>query len=209
MKNKITLIIIMTFLLILSTTALVSASKPVYIARLPIIIAQNLNPDKSTLSSLDMKIARSLIVPGDKKAAEYIPTTLSKAALQDIWIKMYRENQRANPAEAMKKLASAVNADVVISMILYKFNQEPQTPNINANLKSEAAVALIIYDKRKDELIDEHYQLEYNNKYTVNGTADYLSQECLNNLLNTINLREKVFGKAQESKREEISRKEL
>ena len=160
MKNKITLIIMMTFLLIFSTATFVSASTPVRIARLPIIMAQNINVDKSTLSTLDMKISRNLIVPGDKNAAEYIPTTLSTAAFRDIWIKIYRENQRANPAEAIKKLASAVNSDVVIGTILYKFNQDPQNPNINSHLKSEAAVAMIIYDKRNDEIISEHYQLD-------------------------------------------------
>ena len=209
MKNKITLIIMMTFLLIFSTATFVSASTPVRIARLPIIMAQNINVDKSTLSTLDMKISRNLIVPGDKNAAEYIPTTLSTAAFRDIWIKIYRENQRANPAEAIKKLASAVNSDVVIGTILYKFNQDPQNPNINSHLKSEAAVAMIIYDKRNDEIISEHYQLDYNDNYNVSGTADSLSQDCLNVILNNIKLREKVFGKAQELEREEISRKVL
>ena len=209
MKNKITLIIMMTFLLIFSTATFVSASTPVRIERLPIIMAQNINVDKSTLSTLDMKISRNLIVPGDKNAAEYIPTTLSTAAFRDIWIKIYRENQRANPAEAIKKLASAVNSDVVIGTILYKFNQDPQNPNINSHLKSEAAVAMIIYDKRNDEIISEHYQLDYNDNYNVSGTADSLSQDCLNVILNNIKLREKVFGKAQELEREEISRKVL
>ena len=43
----------------------------------------------------------------------------------------------------------------------------------------------------------------------VSGTADSLSQDCLNVILNNIKLREKIFGKAQELEREEISRKVL
>ena len=191
------LVLMLVFFVSLSSVAL-AAKKPVKIARIPIII-QKIQIDNSTALALEVKMARSVMVPMNDtfKTVDYIPPLEAKENLNKIWHKMYTKNKDAEMSDAVKKFAKEMDADLVICPILRHYSQQTNAINdeFKSRLKSEVSAELIIYDRTKDELIQKKEKRNFNNNYSKYGTASHLAFECFDQLINDTGLRKLVFSK--------------
>ena len=185
------------FAVILLTTSAATAAQPVKIARLPIIFRNNI-PDTATCAALEVKIARAVHVPLNKtlKLVEYIPTAESTKALNDIWKKMRADNRKAKLVDAMRPLAKKLNADIVVCPILHRYSQYviPPISTDEAILTSNVRVELIVYDRRTDELVDKKASQMYRDSIGGFGTAAQLAQLCLDQVIDTTKLRQKIIA---------------
>lgn len=189
---------------ILIQAAMVSAaeSKPIRLATLPIIIANGVEISNDTLSEMQVKIARALHVPlnGTLKKIDYIPSSTSTVALQEIWSKSYSKNKLSTISETMKPLAKKINADVIVCTVIYRCNQMTSFSSGSfgeSHIISNAAVELIYFDNRTDELISKKFPQSYRGEYMRYGTSDFLALDCLTKLIDEINPREKVLGQRE------------
>ena len=112
MNKKVLAFIIIACSLILPVQNVV-AKEPVRLVVLPIIIAQNASISDDGLALMKTKISRAMHVPlnGTLQKVEYIPSNLSCLALQEIWSRIYKTNEKAKIKDVIKTLASELNAD--------------------------------------------------------------------------------------------------
>ena len=190
--------LLLSLALILSLTSVAAAAKtPVRIARLPIIFKSTV-PDYDTRAELEMKIARAAHIPLNKtlKVAEFLPTKDSTEALDEIWQKMRSENKKARLQDAMRPLAEKLNADIVICPILLSYNQ--YVDNLasfdETYIHSQARAALIVYDRRNDNLVDKKASQMYNGAISTIGTADYLAKICFDKVIDDTKLRQLIMA---------------
>ncbi len=194
MRKILTLTLI--FLFIMTSAAL--ASKPIKIARLPIVIQKN-RLDRETSAALEMKFARVVKIPlnGTLKIAEYIPPKESAQLLNEIWQEMYAEDKDARIANAVKIFARETKADLVVCPVLHRYWQRvsPISFSSEANLSSSVTAELIIYDKSTGKLIDRKISRQYNNNYSRFGMASYLANQCFDQLIKDTELRQIIHSK--------------
>ena len=190
--------LLLSLALILSLTSVAAAAKtPVRIARLPIIFKSTV-PDYDTRAELEMKIARAAHIPLNKtlKVAEFLPTKDSTEALDEIWQKMRSENKKARLQDAMRPLAEKLNADIVICPILLSYNQ--YVDNLasfdETYIHSQARAALIVYDRRNDNLVDKKASQMYNGAISTIGTADYLAKICFDKVIDDTKIRQLIMA---------------
>ena len=164
-------------LILLASTA--QAAEPVRIARLPILI-QSRMPDIDTRTELEMKIARAVHIPLNNtlQLAEYIPTQESSQILSDLWQQLRAQNKKAKLAEAMRPLARALDADIIVCPVLLRYSQNVMNYSSwdETVIDSNARAELIVYDRRTDELIDKKSSRMYNDSYHPQGTASALAK---------------------------------
>lgn len=184
------LIICAAVLMLLATST--EAANPVRIARLPIIFLSS-TPDRDTCAVLEMKIARAVNIPMNKtlKVAEYIPTNISTAALNNIWHKIHADNKRAKLSDAMRPLARQINADIIVCPVLLQYSQRIMNAASwgETIMDSNVRVELIVYDRRTDNLIDKKAAQMYHDSYHPLGTASTLAKICFDNVIEETNLR--------------------
>lgn len=183
---------LLALLAVMSLTVSVAAASPVRIARLPIIF-HDATPDKDTCAVLEMKIARAVAVPMNKtlKVAEFIPTKISTEALSDIWQRLRAKNGRPNPSEAIRLLAREIDADIIVCPVLLQYSQQI-TNAVNSHdtiMNSNVRAAMIVYDRRTDNLIDKKAAQVYHDSYHPLGTASALAKICFDNVIEKTNLR--------------------
>ena len=197
MKKILTLCLI--FFVTLTSVAM-AAKKPVRIARLPILVQNNLL-DYETSVTLEMKIARAVNIPlnNTSKVADYISPKTSEVALNEIWQKLYAQNKNAKLSDAVKILADDLNADLVICPILNRYyqNQTISGVNFEAYLSSDVAAEMIIYDKSTKKLIDKKFSRRFNDNYNKYGTASYLAGECFDQLIKDTDLKKILRNKSR------------
>ena len=133
MKKFLSLLLI-TFVCLTS----VAMARPVKIARLPIIIQQN-KLDAETSAALETKMARAVFIL-NKEKVNYVPPQKSAQKLQNIWQKMYSQNNNPRFSEALKKLAKDLNAEIVICPVMRNF-----APN-------SVTAELFIFDKKSNSV---------------------------------------------------------
>ena len=182
---------LLALLVVMTLTVSVAAASPVRIARLPIIF-HDATPDKDTCAVLEMKIARAVAVPMNKtlKVAEFIPTKISTKALSDIWQRLRAKNGRPNPAEAIRLLAREIDADIVVCPVLLQYRQQiTNAVNHDTIMNSNVRAAMIVYDRRTDNLIDKKAAQVYHDSYHPLGTASALAKICFDNVIEETNLR--------------------
>ena len=169
-------------------------SKPVRIARLPIIF-QSTIPDVETRAELETKIERAVHIPlnGTLQLAEYLPSKDSAQVLNDLWQKLSAENKRAKLADAIRPLAEELDADIIVCPIINQYNQTVMGFSWNETLLSSyVRVELIVYDRRSDELIDKKAAQMYHDAYSLSGTASALSKICFDNVIDKTKLRQLI-----------------
>jgi hypothetical protein len=188
-------LLLMTFL-ILTSTAL-AAKKPVRIARLPIIIQQN-KLDYETSAELELKFARVVNIPLNEtlQLAEYIPPKESSIRLNEIWQKMYAQNENPKISDAVKNLAKYLKADIVICPILHQYYQRviPSNLDFESLLSSAVSAELIIYDRRTGNLTAKKVSRRFNESYSRYGTASYLAGVCFDQLIKDTELRKTIHN---------------
>lgn len=201
MRRSGLVIILTTLMMVFLQIRITSAAQgnPIRLITLPIIITSQVRVSDDTLAQMEVKIARSLHVPlnGTLKRVEYISTKESTAALQEIWSQLYRTNRNVHLKEAMRPLAKKLKADVVVCTVLYRCNQTYMTStnfSHDAHLLSNAGVEMIIFDNRTGEITDKKSARTYRDEYSPYGTADYLAQDCLNKLIDELQLRHRVLN---------------
>lgn len=183
---------LLALLAVMSLTVSVAAANPVRIARLPIIF-HDATPDRDTCAVLEMKIARAVAVPMNKtrKVAEFIPTKISTEALSDIWQRLRAKNGRPNPSEAIRLLAREIDADIIVCPVLLQYRQQV-TNAVNSHdtiMNSNVRAAMIVYDRRTDNLIDKKAAQVYHDSYHPLGTASALAKICFDNVIEETDLR--------------------
>ena len=181
--------------LILLTATAHAATTPVRIARLPIIF-QSTIPDLETRTELEMKIARAVHIPLNKTLnyAEYLPTKDCTQALSDIWQRLRAENKKSKLADAMRPLADALDADIVVCPVLLRYSQYEMNGWDEVILNSTARAELIVYDRRTDNLIDKKNSQMYRDALSTTGTADDLAKICFDKVIDDSKLRNLILS---------------
>ena len=182
-------------LILLATTA--QAAEPVRIARLPILIQCKM-PDVDTRTELETKIARAVHIPLNNtlQLAEYIPTQESAPILSDLWQQLRAQNKKAKLADAMRPLARALDADIIVCPVLLRYSQNV----INYSgwdetvIDSNARAELIVYDRRTDTLVDKKSSRMYHDSYHPRGTASALAKICFDNVIDATKLRHLIMA---------------
>ena len=169
-------------------------SRPVRIARVPIIF-QSTIPDDKTCAALETKIERAIHIPlnGYLQVAEYLPIETTSRALNDIWQEMNSVNKKAKLTDAMKPLAEKLDADIIVCPILTRYGQTVygfSSWDRDEILDSHAAVELIIYDRRTDDLRDKKASRMHHDSISAMGTASYLATVCFDIVIEQTKLRE-------------------
>lgn len=184
------LIICAAVFMLLATSA--EAANPVRIARLPIIF-QSTKPDRDTCAVLEIKIARAVSIPINKtlNVAEFIPTNISTAALNNVWHKVHADNKHAKLSDAMRPLARQLNADIIVCPVLLQYSQRIMNAATwgETIMDSNVRAALIVYDRRTDNLIDKKAAQMYHDSYHPIGTASALAKICFDQLIDATELR--------------------
>lgn len=174
--------------------ATAQAAQPVRIARLPIIF-QGSVPDNQTCAALETKIQRAIHIPlnGTLQLAEYLPPNDSAQALNDIWNELRAQNKKNKLADAIRPLATQLDADIVVCPVLLSYNQREMIFGWNETIiDSYARAELIIYDRRTDILTDKRASRMYHDVHTMSGTASYLAKECFDKIIADSKLRELI-----------------
>ena len=189
---------VVMFMMILFATTAYAESKPVRIARLPIIF-QNTIPDYDTCAELETKISRAVHVPlnGTLQLVEYLPPKDSAKTFNELWQNIRSKNKKAKLQDAMRPLAQKLNADIIVCPILKKYSQHVSPSsgwNGESHMISQVRAQLIIYDRRTDELIDKKDSQLYNDSYSPRGTASFLAKICFDNVIEDSNLRQRIFA---------------
>ena len=175
--------LLMTVILIQASIVSAAESKPIRLATLPIIIANGVEISNDTVSEMQVKIARALHVPLNDtlKKIDYIPSSTSTVALQEIWSKSYSKNKLSTLSETMKPLAKKINADVIVCTVIYRCNQMTSFSSGSfgeSHIISNAAVELIYFDNRTGELISKKFPQSYRGEYMRYGTSDFLALDA-------------------------------
>ena len=184
--------------MILFATTAYAESKPVRIARLPIIF-QNAIPDPDTCAELETKIARAVHVPlnGTLQLVEYLPPMDSAQVLNNLWSNIRSKNKKAKLPEVMRPLTQNLNADIIVCPIIKQYSQHV-TPSSGwsgeSHMISQVRAELIIYDRRTDELIDKKNSQLYNDSYNPRGTASFLVKVCFDKVIEDTKLRQRIFA---------------
>ena len=181
--------LIVLFALMLSVATAAAESKPVRIARLPIIF-QSTIPDDDTCAELETKIKRAIHIPlnGTLQLAEYLPPEDSAQVLNDIY--------QSNIQEAMRPLAQALDADIIVCPIIKNYIQHVSFSAFwgETILISNVRVELIVYDRRTDELIDKKSSQFYQDSYSLRGTASSLAKICFDNVIESTQLHQRIMA---------------
>ena len=153
-------------------------------------------PDADTRAELEMKIARAVHVPLNQtlQLVEYLPTQQSAQALSDIWQRLRAADKKAKLADAMRPLADALDADIVVCPVLLRYGQYTAPAWDENILRSDARAELIVYDRRTDTLVDKKNSQMYNDIYHPNGTASALAKVCFDNVIDTTHLRHLIMA---------------
>lgn len=185
--------------------------KPLRIARLPLIIIDE-EPDEDALAGLELKISRAIHIPlnGTLKAVEYLPTAKASEELQNIWKKLRKKNKKAKLQEAMEPLAKELDADMVICSVLRRYRQEEM---IGASMLggenkmlSSVEVQLIVFESDTGEITSKRAARTYNGEDSNWGTARFLADDCMSEVIVKTELREKVLKRTPLADRKEIER---
>lgn len=185
------LVVLLVMILLAATAS--AETQPVRIARLPIIFRSTI-PDLETRAELETKLERAVHIPlnGTLQLAEYLSSKDSAQVFNELWQKMTAENKKAKLGDAMRPLAEALDADLIICPVLKEYNQYVSFSAgwgetvLNSNVRAE----LIVYDRRTDELIDKNASQFYRDAYSLRGTASFLSKICFDGVIEESRLRQ-------------------
>ena len=170
-------------------------AEPVKIARVPMIFQCDM-PDVKARAALETKIERAIHIPlnGYLQVAEYLPPEETARVLGEIWQEM-SVNKKSKLADAMRPLADALDADIIVCPILRDYSQFVVGFSGwigDEILDSRAEVELIVYDRRTDELADKKASRMHHDTLSGAGTAYHLATVCLDIVIAETKLRDKI-----------------
>ena len=171
-----------------------ASAQSVRLARLPIIFQCKL-PDSDTCAELETKIERAVHIPlnGTLQLADYLDPKNSAIQFNDIWQNLRAQNKKARLTDVMRPLAEKLDADIIVCPVLKDFSQHVFSVCCGETvLISHARAELIVYDRRTDELIDKKSSLFHNDVYHPRGTAEQLTKECFDKIIDASKLRQKI-----------------
>ena len=210
---------VMLLMLALTLTAAAATSgektsetkKPLRLARLPLIILSE-QPDEDALAGLELKLSRAIHVPLNKtlNAIEYLPASEAAEQLQDIWNKLRKKDTKTRLQEALEELSTRMNADMVICPILRRYSQEVMIGSSMINgdnrMISDAEVILIVYEDDTKEVTLKKSARSYNGEESNWGTARFLADDCMSEVIAQTEIREKVLRRTPIAERKEVER---
>ncbi len=182
--------LIVVFIIFLMSN--ISSAEPLRVVHLPTIVVPGLEIERDIVDQVEVKISRALFIPAIEnfQGVEYIPSSQSKNAMRNIFNNMQGSNTKSKLLRSMKPLAQNLNADFVVCAIIYQYEQK----YFGSNLQSEAAIDMIIFDNRTDELINKNVEKNYNDLYKSLGTADSLLIECVTNLIDELQIKNRLMN---------------
>ena len=217
MKKFLSTVLLLMLALTLTAAAATSSEKtsetkkPLRLARLPLIILSE-EPDEDALAGLELKLSRAIHVPLNKtlNAIEYLPASEAAEQLQDIWNKLRKKDTKTRLQEALEELSTRMNADMVICPILRRYSQEVMIGSSMINgdnrMISDAEVILIVYEDDTKEVTLKKSARSYNGEESNWGTARFLADDCMSEVIAQTEIREKVLRRTPIAERKEVER---
>ena len=217
MKKFLSTVLLLMLALTLTAAAATSSEKtsetkkPLRLARLPLIILSE-EPDEDALAGLELKLSRAIHVPLNKtlNAIEYLPASEAAEQLQDIWSKLRKKDTKTRLQEALEELSTRMNADMVICPILRRYSQEVMIGSSMINgdnrMISDAEVILIVYEDDTKEVTLKKSARSYNGEESNWGTARFLADDCMSEVIAQTEIREKVLRRTPIAERKEVER---
>ncbi|TCS78187.1 hypothetical protein [Pectinatus cerevisiiphilus] len=162
---------------------------PVKLAVMPIIGSFKGYPDSGNY--IYKRLGESVHVPlnGVLQRIEYIDMDKTSATVG----KMMNAGIDVTSKEGLAQLAAEEDADILIGVkidfmrqdVVYLFDDGPY-------LMSHVGLKLFVYDRRTDKYTSYSGQRFYNDTYSLQGTANALTQEVMDRLLDKANLKQYV-----------------
>ena len=187
---------LMAVLLLMTSAADAAERTPLRIARLPLQV-QCSTADDAAVDRIETQLDRAMHVPlnGTLQAVKEIPDSQVEAALDEVLAQLRQSNRRVRLQDAMKPLADKLQADLVVCPVL---NDYEQWTEISWNwrhaelLHSYVAMEIVGYDRSRDETFHRSASRYFDDEYSVAGLAENLSMECLDELTQSTDLRNRV-----------------
>ena len=187
---------LMAVLLLMTSVADAAERTPLRIARLPLQV-QCSTADDAAVDRIETQLDRAMHVPlnGTLQAVKEIPDSQVEAALDEVLAQLRQSNRRVRLQDAMKPLADKLQADLVVCPVL---NDYEQWTEISWNwrhaelLHSYVAMEIVGYDRSRDETFHRSASRYFDDEYSVAGLAENLSMECLDELTQSTDLRNRV-----------------
>ena len=187
---------LMAVLLLMTSAADAAERTPLRIARLPLQV-QCSTADDAAVDRIETQLDRAMHVPlnGTLQVVKEIPDSQVEAALDEVLAQLRQSNRRVRLQDAMKPLADKLQADLVVCPVL---NDYEQWTEISWNwrhaelLHSYVAMEIAGYDRSSDETFHKSTSRFFNDEYSPAGLADSLSIECVDELIQSTDLRKRV-----------------
>ena len=187
---------LMTVLLLMASAADAAERTPLRIARLPLLVQCRTVGDAS-VDRIETQLDRAMHVPlnGTLQVVQEIPESQVETALDEVLTQLHQSNQRVKLQDAMKPLADKLQADLVVCPVL---NDYEQWTEISWNWKhadllhSYVAMEIAGYDRSSDETFHKSASRFFHDEYSPTGLADTLSIECVDELIQSTELRKRV-----------------
>lgn len=156
---------------------------PLRLVQLPIIF-KNATPNQKICEIVDKKISRAVHIPlnGTLNLVEYVESNEKFIPQKNI-------------SAAVKNFAEEIDADIVVCPIIIRaseFYSHSFGFKNESRLMTDVSAELIVFDRRKNELVDKKTSRSHRGEYNKFYSANYLVGECFDSLIKSTNLKEKI-----------------
>ena len=191
-------IALLAFLVMLFLTAAASAAErvPLRVAQLPLQIQSCYQPSQQVIDGLERQVDRSLHVPLNEtlKAVEFIPERQCLAALAETADEV---GGKPRLKDIVKPLAAKLQADLVVVPVVTGYEQYTYMSwnwRRGQILHSYAAVQIVGYDRKKDEVFKKEGSRRYDDEYMPSGEVTRLVAEAMDDALREAAVHDRVWS---------------
>jgi|SRR5574344_385001 hypothetical protein len=195
-KKWIGCLCVMAVMLLMASVAGAAERVPLRIARLPLQVQYG-NADDEAINRIEIRLDRTMHVPLNDtlQAVKEIPGAQVEAALDEVIAQLQQTHKRVKLQDAMKPLADKLQADLVVCPVLNNYEQWTEMSwgwEHTQLLHSYVAMEIVGYDRSRDETFHRSASRYFDDEYSVAGLAENLSMECLDELTQSTDLRNRV-----------------
>lgn len=188
--------VLCTILSLLFITSADAASAP-QVARLSLVTENVWDIDQATIDELDDMVADALRMPfGGLMGWLHDVDEHDLFAAYDAAFEMKKTPRGAPDYPAILRMtADVTDADLAVLPILEYYDEEIYRSRdfyCDDYLVSRASVRLLVYDRRKDELVDRRATRIFRDEYSMNGRAEALACDAMRAVLDKVQLKERV-----------------
>ncbi len=163
------------------------------LARLPILVESSYGLEERVLEDLEVKMDRAVHVPmnGILHTVIYLPEEKCRKALEEVMAELRHKNPKAKLRDAMKPLAERLHADIVVLPVIKNYSQYTYMGfrwDGGSILCSDVRMVLMGYERREEKPIYEEESRFYHSEYSHWGRAEVLAGECMDRMLEKVNL---------------------